>query len=95
MSTSTYIDEDGIEHALACLDEHKGDCSGAVEMLPTYRIRYTRNGDVVLFPRCERHFDAYWQREGEREHAAKRANRCEHGTYIGDPYICERCEYGE
>jgi len=55
-----------------------------------------------VFPRCEKHYDAYYERYEAREarEAEYQASLyCKHGTYIGDAwgadYLCGRCEMGE
>lgn len=45
----TTLDEYG--DPIECLDDHKGDCSGAVE----FRMPLTATGKS--FPRCDKHWD--------------------------------------
>ena len=84
-----------------CLDHHHEGtpCEGVVEYRLTNPVRYRRSGAFVVFPRCERHYEAYYERcealvEREREYQA--SLYCKHGTYIGDAwgadYLCGRCE---
>lgn len=84
-----------------CLDHHHEDspCEGVVEYHLTNPVRYRRNGAFVVFPRCEKHYEAYYERcEAliERERKYQASLYCKHGTYIGDPYgpdyLCGRCE---
>lgn len=83
-----------------CLDHHESDpCSGTVEWLPANPPRHRSNGALAVFPRCEKHYEAYLIRTEElieREHRYQESLYCKHGTYVGDAwgpdYLCGRCE---
>jgi hypothetical protein len=84
-----------------CLDHQHEDspCEGVVEYHMTLPVRYRRSGAFVVFPRCEKHYDAYYERYEAREarEAEYQASLyCKHGTYVGDAwgadYLCGRCE---
>ena len=82
-----------------CLDRHSSPCEGVVEYHPTNPVRYRANGAWVVFPRCEKHYEAYADRcEAliERQRQYEESLYCKHGTYVGDwagaDYLCGECE---
>lgn len=84
-----------------CLDHHHSDspCEGVVEYHPTNPVRYRSNGAFVVFARCEKHYEEYYERCEElveRQRKYEESLYCKHGTYIGDwagaDYLCGACE---
>lgn len=84
-----------------CLDydNPESPCNGVVEHQITHPVRYRRSGALVMFPRCEKHYDEYFERAEAREAREMEYQEslyCKHGTYIGDAwgpdYLCGACE---
>lgn len=75
-------------------------CNGEVEYHPTHPVvRWRTNGTMVMFPRCEYHYELYYERGEQnikREARYQASLRCKHGTFIGDAwgadYLCGACE---
>ena len=67
-----------------CLDRHASACEGIVEPYLAQPVRYRSNGEFVMFPRCEKHWDEYSDRaqaRQERQWAAERAERDEWANF--------------
>jgi|LakMenE01Jun11ns_1017448.scaffolds.fasta_scaffold9934938_4 hypothetical protein len=69
---------------LSCLDFGSGECVGDVELSLAQPVRYRTNGEFIMFPRCEKHWDEYADRaqaRQERQWAAERAERDEWANF--------------
>ena len=74
---STYVRK---VTAMRCLNSESSPCEGTVELRPAHPERYTITGGYVTFPRCEKHYDAYFEAADlrqERQWANERAERDE------------------
>lgn len=94
-------DHDHETECLGSITSHT-PCAGEVTLQPTYPPRWRNNGTMVMFPRCEAHYDEYLaecEAREQREQEARERMFCRHGTFIGDPYgadyLCMACEMGE
>jgi hypothetical protein len=61
--------------AMNCLDQHTSPCDGVVELCLAQPERYRKNGEPIMFPRCDKHWDEYSDRaqaRQERQWAAER-----------------------
>ena len=67
-----------------CLDRNASACEGIVEPCLAQPVRYRSNGEFVMFPRCEKHWEEYSdgaQARQERQWAAERAERDEWANF--------------
>lgn len=62
---------------LACLNFGSGECVGEVEPRLVQPVRYRNNGEFVVFPRCERHYDEYADEADRREMRQRLAEQAE------------------
>ena len=60
-----------------CLDRHASACEGTVEPCLAQPVRYRSNGEFVMFPRCEKHWDEYSDRAQARQERQRQAERAE------------------